>query len=184
MLHLLAQLRFDLVGVRPRQGLVLAGVGLDLGAIQRDVPELEQLHLARQHQHLHKQRLNLLEKPPPERRQCVVIRVRVGCHEAKCHRVVGGALDLAAGVHATGVAVDQQPQQHRRVMRCRAASTILASQRAQIQLLDDFHHETSQVIRRQPFVHRRWQQVRGVSVNGNKSAHVWQSKTCRDALIV
>jgi hypothetical protein len=57
-LHFLAQLRLDLVGVRPRQGLVLAGVGLDLGAVQRDGPKLEQLHLARQHQHLHEQRLD------------------------------------------------------------------------------------------------------------------------------
>jgi hypothetical protein len=39
LLHFLAQLRLDLVGVRPRQGLVLAGVGLDLGAVQRDVPQ-------------------------------------------------------------------------------------------------------------------------------------------------
>jgi hypothetical protein len=67
-----ASLAFDLVGVRPRQGLVLAGVGFDLGAVQRDVPEPEQRHLTREHQHLHEQRLDLLEKAPPERRQRVV----------------------------------------------------------------------------------------------------------------
>src|SRR5206468_13094465 len=42
-LHFLAQLRLDLVGVPPRQRAVLASVRVDLGAVQRDVPELEQL---------------------------------------------------------------------------------------------------------------------------------------------
>ncbi len=40
-LHLLAQLSLDLVGVRPGQGLVLARVGADLGAVECDVAELE-----------------------------------------------------------------------------------------------------------------------------------------------
>lgn len=31
---------------------MLADVGFDFGALQRDVPELEPIHLARKHQHL------------------------------------------------------------------------------------------------------------------------------------
>ena len=84
-LNLLAQLRLNLVGVRPGQRRVLARVGLDLGAVQRDAAELEKLHLARQHQHLHEQRLHLLEKAPPERGQRVVIGMGVGSHVAECH---------------------------------------------------------------------------------------------------
>ena len=150
---------------------MLARVGVDLGAVQRDVTQLEQPHLARQHQHRHEQRLALLEEPPPERGQRVVVGVGVGRHKPERHRVVGRALDLAAGVHPAGVAVDQQAQQHRRVMRDRTAPAVRARQRAQAQLLDDLHHETRQVVRRQPLVDRRWQQVRSVSVNGDDAAH-------------
>ena len=101
---------------------MLARVGLDLRAVQRDVTGVEQFHLARQHQHLHEQRLDLLEEAPPERGQRVVIWVGVGRHVAEGDRIVGRPLDLAAGVHATRVPIDQQPQQHRRVMRRRSRS--------------------------------------------------------------
>jgi len=141
-LDFLAQLRFDLVGVRPRQRLVFAGVGGNLGAVQRDVPQLEQLHLARQQQNLHEQFLHLLQKTGPEVRQRVVVRVGVGRHEPEGHRVAGRPLDLAAGVHPAGAAVDQQAQQHRRVVRLRASLRVLARQLAQVELLDHFHHET------------------------------------------
>ena len=151
---------------------MLARVGVDLGAVQRDVAELEQLHLARQHQHLHEQRLHFLQEAAAEGGQRVVIGVGVGRHVAKRHRVVGRALDLAAGVHAVGVAVDQQAQQHRRVVRRRASARVLPHQIAQIKLLDDFDHEARQVTTGQPFVHRRRQQVRGVSVNGHEAAHL------------
>jgi hypothetical protein len=40
-----------------------------------------------------------------------MIRVRVGRHVSERYRVVGRTLDLAAGVHAAGVAIDQQAQQ-------------------------------------------------------------------------
>jgi len=40
-----------------------------------------------------------------------------------------------------------------------------------IKRLDDLHHEARQLIRRQPLVHRRRQQVRCVSVEGNDAAH-------------
>jgi len=73
-MYLLAQLRFDLVGVGPRQRLVLARIGIDLGAVECDVAELEQLHLAREHQHLHEQHLDFLEEAAPERGLRVVVR--------------------------------------------------------------------------------------------------------------
>ena len=128
--------------------------------------QLEQLHLARQHQHLDEQRLDLFQEAPAERGQGVVIRMRVGRHIAKRHRVIGRAFDLAAGVHAVGVAVDQQPQEHGRT-----PAGVLAGQLAQIELLDDLDHEPCQVISRQPFVHRGRQQVRSVSVSGDETAH-------------
>ena len=106
-----------------------------------------------------------------KRGDAVVVGLGVGGNEAKRHRVVTGALDLAAGVHPGGVAVDQQAQQHRRVVRVAAASGVLPNQLAQVQLVDDFDDKARQVILRQPFIHRRRQQVGGVSIYGNEAAH-------------
>lgn len=59
-----------------------------------------------------------------------------------------GSLDLAAEVHTGGVAVDQQAQQHRRVVRIAAASRVLPHQLTQVQLVDDFDDKKGQVILR------------------------------------
>jgi pimeloyl-ACP methyl ester carboxylesterase len=171
LLHFFAQLGLDPVGMLPRQGLVLAGVGRDLGAVQRDVAQLQALHLSRQHQHLDEQLLDLRQEAPAEAGNAVVVGLRVRSNEAKRHRVVTGALDLAAGVHASGVAVHQQAQQHRRVVRIAAASGVLADQLAQVQLVDDFDNKARQMILWQPLVHRRRQQVGSVSIYGNEAAH-------------
>jgi hypothetical protein len=170
-LHLFAQLGFDPVGVLPRQRTVLAGVGRNLGAVQCDGAQLQALHLARQHQHLHEQRFDLRQKAPPERGNAVVVGLGVGSDEAHGHRVVAGALDLAAGVQPGGVAVDQQAQQHRRMVGIAAATRVLTRQFAQIQLVDDLHHEARQMILGKPLVHRRRQQIGSVSINGNEAAH-------------
>lgn len=87
------------------------------------------------------------------------------------YRVVSGSLNSARTEHTTGIAVDQQAQQQRRVMRVRAASSILAHQLAQVKLVYDFNHEARQVILGQPFVNRWRRKVGSVPVNGNESAH-------------
>ena len=51
---------------------MLARVGVDLRAVQRDCAHLEQTHLARQQQNLNEQRLDLLRKPPPGKRTFIV----------------------------------------------------------------------------------------------------------------
>ena len=75
---------------------MLARVGQDLGAIKGDVPEFEQLHLARQHQYLHEQHFDLFEEAPAKCGQRVMVGVGVGGHIAKGDRVVGCPLDFAA----------------------------------------------------------------------------------------
>ena len=45
-----------------------AGVGVNLRAVQRHRAHLQNAHLPRQQQHLNEQRLDLFQKPPPERR--------------------------------------------------------------------------------------------------------------------
>src|ERR1700747_2819447 len=58
--------------------------------------QIENPHLASQQQHLHEQPLDLRQKPPPERRDRVVVRVVIRRDEAKCHRIVCRTLQLAA----------------------------------------------------------------------------------------
>ena len=170
LLHLLAQLILEPVGVLPRQRPVLAAVGRDLGAFQRNVARLQALHLARPHQHLDEQRLDRRQEAAPEGGDAVMVRLGVGGNETERHRVVAGALDLATGVHAVGVAVHQQAKQHRRVLGRTAASGVLPRQLAQVQLLDHRHDKTRQVIPRQPPVQRRRQPVGSVSVHSDEAA--------------
>jgi len=44
-------------------------------------------------------------------------------------------------MHAVGIAVDQQPRQHGRVVRCRAAARVLLGQVVQIKTVDHFDDE-------------------------------------------
>jgi hypothetical protein len=80
---LFAQLHLDLAGTLVRQGTMAAGVGVDLGAIQRHRTQLQHPHLARHDQHLYEQRLDLFEEAPAEAGDRVVVGVLVGGDEAK-----------------------------------------------------------------------------------------------------
>jgi hypothetical protein len=72
----------------PRQRLVLAGVDMHRGAIQRNDSQLQALNLAREHEHLHEPRFHLRQEAPPEAGNRVVVGVGVGRHEPERHRVV------------------------------------------------------------------------------------------------
>ena len=97
--HLGLQLLFDLAGVLVRQRAVPAGIGVDLGPVQRNRAQLQNPHLARQSQHLHEQALDLRQKPPPKRRDRIVIGMIVRGDEAERHRVIRRTLQLAARKH-------------------------------------------------------------------------------------
>jgi hypothetical protein len=86
--------------------LAPAGIGVDLRAVERHRTQLEHPYLARQCQHLHEQPFDLLEKAPPKRRDRVVIGMVVCRDEAERHRIVRRTLQLPAGKHACGVAVN------------------------------------------------------------------------------
>src|SRR3954469_18750623 len=109
------QLGFDLARMLIRQRAVAAGVGVDLGAIERDRAQLQHAHLTGELQYLDEQGLDLLKEAPPEGCDGIVVRVLVGRDEAERHRIITRPLQLAAGEHAGGVAVDQDAQQHTRV---------------------------------------------------------------------
>jgi hypothetical protein len=100
------QLRLDLARVFIRQRAMPAGIGMDLRAVEPDRSHLQHAHLARHLQHLDKQRLDLLEKPPPERRDRVVVGMIVGRNEAERHRIIGRPFQLAARKHPRRVAIN------------------------------------------------------------------------------
>ncbi len=82
------QLCLDLARMFIRQCAMPAGISVDFCAVQPDRSDLQQAHLARPLQHLNEQRLNLFQKPPPERRDRVVVRMIVGRYEAERYRVI------------------------------------------------------------------------------------------------
>ena len=82
------------ISIPQTQRAVLAGVGVHLRAVQGDRAQFEHAHLARQEQNLHEQPFDLLEEPPPECSDGVVIGVLVRRDEAESHRVVGCRLHL------------------------------------------------------------------------------------------
>ncbi len=127
--HLGLQLRLDLARMFIGQRAVAAGIGMDLRAVQRHRTQLQYTHLPRQQQNLHEQRLDLLEEPPPEGRDCVVIGMIVRGNEAERDRIVSRPLQFAAGKNARGVAVDQNGQQQFRVIARRARAAVAAAHR-------------------------------------------------------
>jgi hypothetical protein len=95
---------------------VTAGIGVQLGAIQRHRAQLQHAHLAGHRQHLYEQRLDLLQEAPPERDDRVVIGMLVRGDEAERHRVIARPLQLAARKHPGGIAIDDQAEQQFRMV--------------------------------------------------------------------
>ncbi len=122
-----------------------AGVGVNLGPVQADTAEPTEPVLPGDLQHLHEGRFKFLAEAAPEGRQGVVVRVQVAGNEPKRQRIVGGPLDLAAGEAPGGVAVDQQRQQHGRVIGRAPGPGIRLHQRTQIQAFHHLDHVACQV---------------------------------------
>jgi len=110
-LNLGLEVRRDGLGMPIGQGTVEAGVGVDLGAVEAEAAKVAQLVLAGDLEHLNKHRIELFAEALAKVGQGVVVGVTVAGKVTKRQRVVGRLLDLAAGVTAGGVAVDQQRQQ-------------------------------------------------------------------------
>ena len=153
------------------QGAVAAGVGVDLGAVEADAAEAAELVLARDLQHLHEHGFKFLAETPPEGGQGVVVGMAVAGEVAKRQRVVGRPLDLAAGITAGGIAVDQQRQQGRRVIGGTAPATIGPLQLAQVQSFDHLGDVARQMPLGQPLLHRGRQQEVDVAVDRSEVAH-------------
>jgi hypothetical protein len=74
------------IGQKPDVATTLRWKAVDFAHDHRT--KLEQPHLARQFQHPHEQRLNLLEKAPAKRRDAVLVRMIVGGSGRGLHSIV------------------------------------------------------------------------------------------------
>ena len=93
-LDLRLQLRLDLLRMPVGERAVERGICVNLGAIQRNRAQLEQLHLPGDAQHLHEQRLDFLEEALAEGAKGVVVRLLVRSDIAEGNRFVGRRLDV------------------------------------------------------------------------------------------
>ena len=160
--NLLLESFFGLAHALVAHRLVLRGVRLELAAVDRDVPQLDQPCLLAKPQDLRKKvgkgRQVLLTK----RRDAVVIRMLIASEHAKRDVFVGRSLDLPGGWPTHAVAVHEQRDHHRRV-KAGSPSVILrlvhGVNRAQVQARNHVEHEQRQMPLRQPLTEvRRHQQ--------------------------
>ena len=93
----LSELLADLYGPLVVDVLVDGRVGLQVGVVQREVAELEQLEFAGQLQHIDKALAESLEVLAAELTDPIVIRVSARCQVADRHVTVGGSFDLSGG---------------------------------------------------------------------------------------
>ena len=109
------KLGFALLHALITHRLVLRGIGLDFGTVERDVAELDQTGLLAQPQHLHEQ--------PCKRRQVTLAEIRDGAEVRRIERHDRHEVDPLAArpgkparrVDALGVAIKQQRRHHPRV---------------------------------------------------------------------
>ncbi len=142
--------------------LVLARIGLDLGAVNRHMAKLHQPRTPAQLQHLHEQPLNVLPVHLAKLVDSGEKRLRVGANHPKRHVLVAGTLDTPRGVHPGAVGVDQQRHHHRRVVRALPARVLALDGRldgAEVQLRDHVQNEPCQMPLGQPLAQRRRQQI-------------------------
>ena len=149
-----------------RQGRIMRLAALRNHRIDlRHRAQLEHPYLARQCQHLHEQPVDLLEKAPPKRRDRVVIGMVVGRDEAERHRIIRCTLQLPAGKHACGVAVNQNAQQQCWVIGRRSRTPIAPAHRRQVKPVNHLNDEPRQMSLRKPVIHRRRQKEASLAVN-------------------
>ena len=92
-------------------GLVLGGIGLHLGAIQRHMTQAHHPCFLAEAQDLNKQALECIKVAAPKITDTAVVRLLVGRQHPKGQILVAGTLDLPGGEDADAVGVEQQQRQ-------------------------------------------------------------------------
>ena len=115
--HFSRQLLLRILHPRVGERLVLRGVGFDLGAINRYLPQLHQPRALAQLQDLHEQPSQLLQVSLAKPGNAVVIRLLIAAQYPKRHIVVSGLLQLPRRHLSSAITVDQQLDHQRRMVR-------------------------------------------------------------------
>ncbi len=149
LLDLASQLRLHLQQPLVTDRIMLGGIGMDLGPVQTDRPQLQHARLLGEQQNLHKEVLQLGQEGAPKRGQRIVVGVQVARDKAERHRLIRGALDLTRTEYPGGIAIEQQAQQHFRGVGLSTACPIVGIQRRQVKLGHAVHDEAGQMVRRQ-----------------------------------
>jgi hypothetical protein len=147
-------------------GCLLRGVGVQLGAIDRDHRNVDQASVRAQLEHLAehtRERVLVTLAKPRERR--VVGHLVGGDHPAR-DVVLAGPLDRSRGPGPARVGVEQHRHHHRRIKRRATVpiGAIGAIERRQIHPGDHVDDEPREVILRQPLANIRRQQKRLVTI--------------------
>ena len=137
-----------------RQGTVARGIGRDLGAVQAHGAHAQQFYLVGHLQHLDKQIGQFVKESTAKGGQRVVVGVGACSDIAKGDRVVSGPLDLAAGEHTCGVAIDQKGKQGRRVVGFGATACVLPGEAREIEPVDDLDNKSGQMVLSEPVIYR------------------------------
>ena len=164
------KLGFPLPHVRIAHGLMLGGVRLDLGAVERDMPELHQAGLLGKLQHLHEQTGQRLQMPLAEIRDRAEVRriTRHDHHEVRTlHRRFG---DPPRRIEPARIAMQKQRRHHPRIKRRLPRSARVAARyRRKIKLFPDQRNDQPrQVILRHIVLHARRQKLSLVNLPGAK----------------
>jgi len=149
---------------------VLRRIRLDLGAVERHVPELHQPRLPGQLQHLHEQPGQRREMPPAKLRDGAEVR-RVARHD---HHAIGALHgrpgDPPRGVDAARVGIEQKRRHHARIeRRLPEPARVAGREGREIEALPDQRHDQPrQVGRRHVVRDARRQQLHLVDLPGAK----------------
>ena len=126
------------------------------------VPNLPKPARAAEQQYLREQVTERVLRIDAEPRDRGMVRAVLRAQDAKRDVSDAHPLDLPRGPHSLAVRIDQQPEQHLRVIPRRACPTAtpVPLQRAGVKRIDGLQHEPRQMIRRKPLPHVNRQQHR------------------------
>ena len=142
--------------------LALARVRSHLRPVDRQLPQPRQPQLLRQTDHLHEQRLEILQMPTPELAQRPMLRKTARRQHPEPHVLFQLPRDPPRREHPRRVPVEQHLHHHPRVIRRVATPVPLVRrvERRQVQTVHQIAHVVRQVTLGQPLPHIRRQQQR------------------------
>ena len=164
------KLRFPLLHPLVAHRLVFRRIRLDLGAVQRHMPELHQAGLLGKLQHLHEQSGQRFEMPSAELRDRAEVR-RVASHDhhevRALHRRSG---DPARGIDAACITMQKQRRHHPRIKRrLSERARVTADNRAKIKIFPDQRYDQPrEVVLGHVVLHARRQKLCLIDLPGAK----------------